>query len=322
MISLDQKILDPHSQVSERMRSLIDTDIIIPTVKNSELVLSENVKAYGTGGNKLNQFFRVIKLGRKLQAQNSYNLITTQDPFMTALSALLIRKKELVEIQVHGDFFSSKYFKNSSFKNYGYYWLARLITLPRADKIRTVGERVKQSLVKFCDAQKIKVRPVFFDAQKIQVHVPQKNLKKNFPGFRKYFLYVGRLEKEKNVAWLIKVFDQYLRDINSNDGLIIAGAGSQKIVLEKVVVKSQRTQSIKFTGWLTEPLDYLKTADCVLISSQAEGYGLVAMEAAALDTKLITTDVGVANYELPPSEKVMIIPVNDQAAFISALKKA
>lgn len=322
MISLDQKILDSHSAVAERMRRFNNTDIIIPSAKNLELVLSENVKAYGTGGNKISQFFKVIKLGKKLQAQNSFDVITAQDPFLTALAALLIRKKELVEIQVHGDFFSNFYFVTSSPKNWCYYWLARLLTLPSANRFRVVGERVKQSLRALgIKLEKIEVRPVIFDAQKCETYVPQKDVKKEFPGFRKYFLYVGRLEKEKNVAWLIKVFDQYLQQSNNNDVLLIVGDGSKKESLKHLTNNLKRNKEIKFIGWSNEPLEYIKVVDCVLVPSMAEGYGLVPMEAAAAGTRIIMTDVGVAGYELPASEQVIIVPVNDRVAFIQSLKK-
>lgn len=321
MISLDQKILDPHSKVAERMRGFTETDIIIPSINSQKISLSETVHVFGSGGNKINQFFKVIKLGKKLQVQNSYDLITVQDPFMTALAGLLIWKKEKLEIQVHGDFFSSSYFKKSSVKNFMYYWLARLITLPRADKIRVVGERVKQSLLALGIAmEKIEVRPVVFDAKKIKTYIPKQDVKKEFPGFRKYFAYIGRLETEKNVTWLIKVFDQYLQESKNNDLLLIVGGGSEKKSLENVVNNLKRNKEIKFAGWSAEPLDYIKTVDCVLIPSQAEGYGLTAMETAIAGTKLIMTDVGVANYELQASEEKVIVPVDDKSTFVTALK--
>ncbi len=325
MISLDTKMLDANSAVAERMRGLGEqgqVDIIVPSFNFQEISLSENVKVYGIGGNKIQQFFKVIALGKKLRSNQAYDRITAQDPFLTAVSALLIHKKEAVEIQVHGDFFSSSYFRTMSFKNRLYYWLARLVTLPRAQKIRVVGERVKQSLLKLgYDSNTIEVRPVALDLDYVKKYEPKKDIKKEFPGFRKYFVFVGRLEEEKNVAWLVRVFDQYLRGESSNDVLVIVGSGLQKTVLQKLVKDCGQENHIVFVDWTTQPLDYIKTSDCVLLASKAEGYGLVAMETSATSTALIMTDVGVAHYELQPSEKVQIVPVNNAGDFISALKK-
>ncbi len=325
MISLDTKILDVNSAVAERMRGLGTrgrVDIIVLSFNFQEITLSENVTVYGTGGNKMQHFFKVIALGKKLRSTHEYDVITTQDPFLTAICALLIHKKEAVEIQVHGDFFSSSYFRTMSFKNCLYYWLARLITMRRAQKIRVVGERVKQSLLKLgYDSNTIEVRPVALDLDYVKKYEPKKDVKKEFPGFRRYFLFAGRLELEKNVAWLVQVFDQYLRGEKSNDVLVVLGSGSQKPELQKTVKDCNQENHIVFVDWTAQPLDYIKTSDCVLLASKAEGYGLVAMETSVTGTALIMTDVGVAHFELKSSEKVQIVSVNSAADFILALKK-
>ena len=46
----------------------------------------------------------------------------------------------------------------------------------------------------------------------------------------------------------------------------------------------------------------------------------MAMEAHAAGCPVIMNDVGVANYELKPSEKIKISPVNDKEAWIKAIK--
>lgn len=321
MISLDQNLLKSGSKVAERLGVLKDTDIIVPAFENKEIILSESVKVFGTGGNKLAQFFKTIGLGKKLKKTSEYGLITAQDPFMTALAAIFIRQTEMLEIQVHGDFFSNLNFIAGSPKNWCYYWLARLITLPKANKIRVVGKRVKKSLLDLgYKTEQIEVRSVFLDKDRIKKYQPQKSAKALWPNFRKYFAYVGRLEKEKNVAWLIKTFQKYLLVSKNHDVLLIVGDGSQKNTLQTLVKTLDLEKNIIFTGWVNEPLDYVKTVDAVLVASQAEGYGLSAMEAAAAGTKLIMTDVGVANYELLASDKVTIVPVNNPKEFIKNLK--
>ncbi len=321
MISLDERLLETGSAVAKRLSALANTDIIVPSTKKLKIKLSDSVTVLGTGGNKLAQFFGVIKIGKELIKDNEYGLITTQDPFMTALVGLMIRKRTPLEIQVHGDFFSNLTFVGSSPKNWCYYWLARLITLREANQIRVVGERVKQSLVKMGLKAPITVRPVTLDLGKIKNYQPAFSVKNKYPGFKKYFAYVGRLEKEKNLAWLITVFSEYLQETKSNDVLLVVGDGSQKMECEKLVKKNGQEKNIIFVGWVSEPFDYLKTVDCVLVPSLAEGYGLTAMETAAAGTKLIMTDVGVANFELKASDTVVIVPTNSSEKFVSALKQ-
>ncbi len=327
MISLDRNILDPGSAVAERMRAYGKKggiDILIPSLEEKKITLTENVRAYGTGGNKIQQFLRLIKIGRNLVAENVYDRVSAQEPFLTGLAGLLIRKRPmLLEVQVHGDFFTSRYYRQGSLKNKLYYWLGRLVVVPQADKIRVVGERTKKGVLALgVLAEKISLRPVPIDLAAIKAHVPILNVKKEFFGFRKYFVYAGRLESEKNLVWLIKTFAKYLEETKNNDLLVLVGQGSQKADLVKLMTDLGVKKNVRFVDWVKSPLDYLKTADCVLVASLVEGYGLVPMEAAAAGTKVIMTDVGVAGYELPASDRVIIVAINDEMAFIQALKKS
>ncbi len=325
MISLDVKLLQPHSAVAARLCVLGTAthhiDIIVPHAVTTKIVLSDFVTVYGVAGNKIQQFLAIITLGKKLRQTIPYDVITTQDPFFTAVCGLLIRTREIMQVQVHGDFFN-RIFYTHNWKNYGYYWLARIVVLPRAQKIRVVGERVKQSLLALgVSDNRIEKRPVTLVPEAQAGFTPLKNIRQEFVGFRKYFVYAGRLEAEKNVAWLVEVFMAYLTETKQNDCLIMCGSGSEQAQLQKIITARRWQKNIIIAGYTARPLDYIKTADCLLVPSRAEGYCLVAMEAHRLGTPVIMTDVGVANYELLPSEKVSIVPVDNRAAFVTALKK-
>jgi len=131
---------------------------------------------------------------------------------------------------------------------------------------------------------------------------------------------LGRLERIKNIGWLINVFAQTVKDC-PDMMLIIVGRGSQKKVLQNIVARFELNDKIKFEDWVDDPSDYLSTADAVLFPSLSEGYGLVPIEAHSLGTPVIMTDVGVANYELKPAKDVRIVPLNHGEAFASEILK-
>ncbi|OGH64447.1 MAG: hypothetical protein A2821_02920 [Candidatus Magasanikbacteria bacterium RIFCSPHIGHO2_01_FULL_41_23] len=325
MLSLDQEILNPDSRVAARMRSYGQNktiDIIIPSVKNNTVNLSPTVTAYGSGGTKWQQFFYLLKRGSGLLQLNNYEIITAQDPFLVGFAGMLLKqKKQIFEIQIHGDFFGGSYYRNSGLKNWLYYYLARWLVIPYADQIRVVGERVKQSIIKLgIREEKISVQPIVVPVKEIQEYIPKQNAHDLFPEFNKIFLCLGRLDTVKNVGWLIAVFNDYVHNNHVPVLLLIAGDGSERNQLEIQVKNLDAKNYIRFLGALKNPLDYLKTVDCLLFPSLSEGYGLVAMEAAAAGTKIIMNDVGVANYELKASERVTIVAVNDWVEFMTALK--
>ncbi len=318
MISLDKKILDPNSAVAQRMIEYGKENelfIIIPSKEKRSFDLSPNVHVQSTcGKNKVTQFLSLKRTGKKLVKENSIQAITTQDLFFTGLVGWLLKRKFRIklEVQMHGDFLGDYYKKQ---------WLRLCLAkfvLKRADVIRVVGERIRQSLVNLGVAEnKIEVRPISVDVDEIKNYQPKFNLHQKYPGFEKIFLVLGRLDPVKNVGWLVDVFMEVIKQ--KNYLLLIVGSGAEEAKIKSLITDHRLFCNVVLEGWTDDPYSYIKTADCMLFPSLSEGYGLVAMEAGAAGTPVIMNDVGVANYELKPSEKVKILPINDKDAWIKAI---
>lgn len=331
MISLDKNILDKNSAAAKRMVAYgaqSDLFIIVPHTQKQIIELSEKVKGFATGGNKIQQFFRLKKIGKEILQKNKisaqggpvsgWDLITTQDPFFTGLVGVCLRQKTGVklEVQLHGDFFSSDYYKKSGCKNWLQYYIAKFLVIKKADKLRVVGERIKKSLLNLgIEENKIEVRPIAINEELISAkggnYQPKINLHAKYPNYEKIFLSIGRLDSVKNIIFLIDVFAQVVKE-KPNYLLLIVGDGVEKNKLQEQVNNFGLENNIKFENWTQDSISYIKTADCVLFPSLSEGYGLVAMEATAAGTRLIMNDVGVANFELKPSKKVKIVPLDKE----------
>ncbi len=117
-ISLDKKILDENSKNFQRQKEyaqLINELHIVIFSKEAKQTNSGNLYIYRTGGrNKINRFLRAYKVAKKIFKNKDLKdwLITTQDPFFCGFLGHLLKRKFGVRlhIQLHGDFFSSKYF--------------------------------------------------------------------------------------------------------------------------------------------------------------------------------------------------------------------
>ena len=326
MISLDKKILDPTSAVAKRMVGYGQENelfILIPHSRQQEIVLSPTVRVYSTGGNKIQQYFRLKKMGLKLIQENKIRFITVQDPSFSGNVGLWLKKKTMatLEIQLHGDFYGSDFYKRN-LKDLIAYFLFGKRNIRRADKVRVVGERINKSLSGLgVEKQKVYVKPIpIFEGDRL-VTRQQRDIKLDFSGFEKYFLFAGRLEDVKGIGWLIEIFDLIVNEYGRKFFLFVLGEGSQRAALEKIVNEKKLDGYLRFKGWTDTTQQYYKSVDCVLYPSQSEGYGLVPLEAVAAGTKVIMTDVGGANYELKPSDRVQIVPVGDKEAFIMAMLK-
>lgn len=320
MISLDKNILNKDSVVARRMIEYGKENelfIIIPSKKKEIFDFSPTVHIQSTVGNKLLQFFRLKKIGKKLIKEKNIEKITAQDPFFIGLVGWCLKRKFKIklEVQVHGDFFGG-YYKNQWFK----LRLAKFI-LKHADIIRAVGERVKQNLLNLNIAKdKIIIRPIQNDLEFIKDFSSTIDLHGKYPAHERIFLFLGRLESVKNITWLIDIFNEVVRQ-KQNYLLLIVGSGIVKNKLINQVKEKKLEKNIKFEEWTNDPYGYLKTADCILFPSLSEGYGLVPTEASIVGTPVIMTDVGVANYELKPGSKVTIVPVGDKDKFVEAMLK-
>ncbi len=325
MISLDKKILDPTSAVARRMVEYGEKNelfIIIPHSEKQELDLSANVRVFTSWGtSKWRQFWELYGVGERILKKEKIESITAQDPFFTGLTAvwLKIQFKLPVEIQVHGDFYGNNYYRQSGLMNRVRWHLGKY-TIKRADKIRTVGERVSENILKnfHITPSKVYIRPVPVDSRQIQAYEPKVNLHERYPGFEKIFLCLGRLDKVKNIPWLIKIFAQVVKH-KPKYLLVIVGSGPEKQNLESLILNLKLDYNLKLEDWSNDPWSYIKTADCILFPSLSEGYGLVPMEASAAGTPIIMNKVGVANYELKPSDKVIILPINNEKKWIEAI---
>lgn len=321
MISLDKRILDKESGVAKRMVDYGTNDsltILIPSREKQDVVLSDTVRVLSTGGSKVVQLVRLFRLAAACLKKGTYDQITTQDPFFTGLVGWIRARRFRVplELQVHGDFYGSRYFRSRGVKQFFLYLLS-LFLLGRADQIRVVSERIKTSLLtRGIAADRIVLRPVTI----AEFHLSHNaSVAPVFPSAEKTFLLVGRMERIKNIPWFLSVFAQAVFEEGKPYGLVIVGEGSERFVIEKAIRKYALQDRVALMGWQDDLSAYYAQATALVVPSLSEGYSMVVMEARAAGCAVIMNDVGVAGYEVNAGNDVTILAINDRAAWKAAL---
>jgi glycogen(starch) synthase len=106
-------------------------------------------------------------------------------------------------------------------------------------------------------------------------------------------LYVGRLEYEKGVHDAIAALPR-IRRTHPGTTLTVAGDGTQQKWLIDEARKHKVLKATRFVGRLghDELVAALHTADAAVLPSHYEPFGIVALEAAATGTPLVTSNVG------------------------------
>jgi glycogen(starch) synthase len=106
-------------------------------------------------------------------------------------------------------------------------------------------------------------------------------------------MYLGRLEYEKGIHDAIAALPR-IRRTHPGTTLTIAGQGTQLQWLIDQARKHKVLKATKFVGRLdhAELLRLLQDADAAVLPSHYEPFGIVALEAAATGTPLVTSNVG------------------------------
>jgi glycogen synthase len=106
-------------------------------------------------------------------------------------------------------------------------------------------------------------------------------------------LFVGRLEYEKGIHDAIAALPR-IRRAHPGTTLTIAGDGTQEQWLVEQTRKHKVRKATRFVGRLghDELVRMLHSADAAVLPSHYEPFGIVALEAAATGTPLVTTNVG------------------------------
>jgi len=139
--------------------------------------------------------------------------------------------------------------------------------------------------------KKIILLPYFMDSSKVK---KQHNGKLEFK--TNYFLFVGRLSKEKGADIAIMAIDIIKNKFNISDiRLLIIGDGPEKENLKNLTKEKKLEKNIFFLGKIDNKLidDYYQKSTCVLIPSLwMENNPLVAYEAMRNSKPIIASNIG------------------------------
>ncbi|TEA09766.1 glycosyltransferase family 4 protein [Mycobacteroides salmoniphilum] len=135
-------------------------------------------------------------------------------------------------------------------------------------------------------------------------------------------LFVGRLEYEKGIHDAIAALPK-IRRSHPGTVLAVAGDGTQQDWLLEQARKHKVVKSVQFLGNLDHEglLQWLHRADAILLPSHYEPFGIVALEAAAAGTPLVTSTVGGLGEAVIDGETGLSFTPRDVAGIADAVKR-
>ena len=195
------------------------------------------------------------------------------------------------------------------------------LLLKRADKIIiTQPSYIKSSAYLRGYQDKVEVIPNGVDVDKFKPN-------ENFNDDNNYTIFflslLDEFHRYKGLDILLKSLQIVKKEI-PNIKLVVGGKGVLVDYYKKMVVSMELVGNVEFTGFISDDdiVDYYNQANVFVLpstSSLQEGFGIVALEALACQTPVITTDiVGVAE-DLDAVNGGLIVPPKDNVKLAEAI---
>ena len=161
----------------------------------------------------------------------------------------------------------------------------------QSDYVTAVSDDLKkETSLNFSLKNDIKTIPNFIDIslykQDYNLSLREKFAKKS----EAILVHVSNFRKVKRVKDVIKVFN--LVDKEYSAKLLMIGDGPERLKVERLARKLGVNKNVKFFGKLKSIEKILSISDIFILPSERESFGLVALEAMASRTAIISTNCG------------------------------
>ena len=134
------------------------------------------------------------------------------------------------------------------------------------------------------------------------------------------WLAAGRLEIEKDYPNMLRSFATLVRD-RPDAMLAIAGDGSEKPRLRKLIGELHLAEHVRLLGLRDDVPDILAAADGLVLSSAWEGMPVVVLEAMAAGLPVVVTAVGALPDMIADGRTGIMVPPQDSVALAAGMAR-
>ncbi len=216
------------------------------------------------------------------------------------------------------------YLKYALHRKINYLEFNSKILCKRADRLIAVSNYTARSVIEEYGIQpnKISVIPNAVDINTFNPDIDGTEFRKKLNiESEKVILFVGRLDFQKGIEYLISAFSKIIIDFPELK-LIVVGDGPLKNHVRAVISKYNLSESIFLLGRVdTKDLPKIYAAcDLFVVPSLMEGFGIVYLEAMACGKACIGTNIGGVEDVIADGRTGLLVPPADPTSIYLAIK--
>ena len=257
------------------------------------------------------KFYKSVPALTKIFKAEKYDIVHSH---MTTLSYFVLKaaKKAKIPVRIcHSHSAANKYADHKLIKDI----LKRFAPI-HATHYMACGNAAAEYLFgkksKDCYIMKNAIEPERFSATDSQKAKNQLGLSGNVAGF------IGRFVYQKNLFFLLDAFALSIKD-NKDLTLALVGDGEQKQKLINYANKMGISSRVKFFEPTKQPELFYSAFDCFLLPSKYEGLPVVAIEAQAMGTPCIFSNLITKECSFLPENKFLPLDCEKWASEISKI---
>ena len=249
----------------------------------------------------------------KMKYKNKFDFSACYATYSFPCSFMARNASKNSALWVHNDYYT---FYDKNEEKYREFFIK--LKINEYKKIVFVSENDKNTFLKFFNSYKEKCFKCnnLIDYKNIIAKSKEKVEDFDFPENINTFINLGRHdEKQKKLSRIINVVKR-LNEEGYIFRILFIGSGQDT---EKYKKMTENINNIYFLGAKSNPYPYLKKSDCLLMSSDFEGYPVVFVESLILGKPIITTDVSDSRIDI--DNKFGIVTEKNEEALYQGIKK-
>ena len=175
---------------------------------------------------------------------------------------------------------------------------------------------VSRSVADYCrdvaklPTQKLVVIPNGVEVERFCNLTPMNLAELGIPPGRRALCFVGRLDRQKNISWLLTEARELLAATPRHD-LLLVGEGPQRRKLQRQCAELGLVDRVHFIGWRPDVPRIMAACDLLILPSAWEGMPNVLLEAMASAKPVVATDVEGVRQILGSLAPQQVLPEPD-----------